>query len=54
MSFLPEQEQTKLIAEFSDKLKNRGVVFMGRNEMLSGVLWQTMADDPISAYMHIA
>ena len=52
ISFLPEQEQTKLIADFSERLKNHGVVILGRNEELNGAEWQSVADDPISAFMH--
>jgi len=52
ISFLPEQEQTKLIADFSERLKNHGIVILGRNEELSGADWQAIADDPISAFMH--
>jgi purine-binding chemotaxis protein CheW len=52
ISFMPETEQARMIANFSEKLKNRGVIILGRNEELSGVLWQSMADDPISAYLH--
>ncbi|MCL2801842.1 MAG: chemotaxis protein CheW [Treponema sp.] len=52
VSFLPAQEQTRLIADFSEKLKSRGIVFMGRNEELIGANWQTVADDPVSAYLH--
>jgi purine-binding chemotaxis protein CheW len=54
VSFLPAQEQTRIIADFSEKLKSRGIVIMGRNEELTGVLWQSIADDPVSAYLHSA
>jgi len=54
VSFLPAQEQARVIADFSEKLKTRGIVIMGRNEELTGVLWQSMADDPVSAYLHSA
>ena len=54
ISFLPAEDQLKVIAGFSERLKNRGVVIMGRNEELSGVIWQSIADDPISAYLHSA
>ncbi|MCL2443623.1 MAG: chemotaxis protein CheW [Treponema sp.] len=52
ISFLPAQEQTKVIADFSEKLKSRGVIIVGRNEDLTGVIWQSMADDPVSAFLH--
>jgi len=52
ISFLPENDQGKLIAGISEKLRNRGIIILGRNEELNGVIWQSIADDPISAYMH--
>jgi purine-binding chemotaxis protein CheW len=52
LSYLPANEQTRIIAGFSDRLKNRGVVIMGRNEELFGTDWYSIADDPISAYLH--
>jgi purine-binding chemotaxis protein CheW len=52
LSFMPADDQTRIIDNFSEKLKNRGIVFLGRNEELTGVMWHSMADDPISAYLH--
>ncbi|MCL2804639.1 MAG: chemotaxis protein CheW [Treponema sp.] len=52
VSFLPESDQAKVITDFSEKLKNRGIVILGRNEELNGVIWHSIADDPISAYLH--
>jgi purine-binding chemotaxis protein CheW len=52
VSFLPEQEQGKIILDFSEKLKNNGIVIMGRNEELNGIIWQSMSDDPVSAFLH--
>jgi len=52
ISYMPAQEQTRLLADFSEKLKSRGVVLLGRNEELVGVIWQSVADDPVSAYLH--
>jgi len=54
LSFLPEGDQAKLSTGFSEKLKNHGIVILGRNEELNGLIWQSVADDPISAYMHVA
>jgi purine-binding chemotaxis protein CheW len=54
VSFLAAADQTRVISSFSERLKNRGVVFMGRNEELTGAIWQSMADDPVSAYLHSA
>ncbi|MCL2214948.1 MAG: chemotaxis protein CheW [Treponema sp.] len=52
LSYMAAQEQTRIIADFSEKLKSRGIVIMGRNEELIGVDWQSVADDPVSAYLH--
>ena len=54
ISFLPAADQAKVISGFSERLKNRGIVILGRNEELNGVIWQSIADDPISAYLHSA
>jgi len=54
ISFLSEGDQLRIITGFSEKLKNHGIVIMGRNEELNGLIWQSVADDPISAYMHVA
>jgi len=52
LSFLPAQEQTRIIADFSEKLKTRGFVIIGRNEELTGANWQAVANDPVSAFSH--
>jgi len=52
VSFLPEADQEKVINGFSEKLKNRAIIIVGRNEELNGLMWQSIADDPVSAYMH--
>ncbi|MDR2477099.1 MAG: chemotaxis protein CheW [Treponema sp.] len=54
LSFLSEQDQNKAVAGFGEKLKNRGIVFMGRNEELPGDGWHSMSNDPVSAYMRMA
>jgi purine-binding chemotaxis protein CheW len=51
LSFLPEQDQEKLVATFAEKLKGRGIVIMGQNEQLQGGEWLQMAADPVSAYL---
>jgi purine-binding chemotaxis protein CheW len=52
LSFLPQTDQERIVQTFSEKLKNRGVAIVGRNEELSGVMWNRMADDPLAAYLH--
>ena len=54
MSFFTEQEQNTMMARFSEKLKNRGLVILGRNEELSGDDWTSLSSDPVSAFMHNA
>jgi purine-binding chemotaxis protein CheW len=51
LSFVTVQNQDRLVAEFAEKLKKRGVIFMGRNEQLSTDDWQPIAKNPISAFM---
>jgi len=53
ISFLSTQDQARIIEGFSEKLNNNGIVFMGRNEELSGNVWHRVSDDPVSAYLHI-
>ncbi|MCL2179960.1 MAG: chemotaxis protein CheW [Treponema sp.] len=52
ISYLSETDQIKVTNFFTEKLKNRGIAIMGRNEELNGPMWQRIADDPISAYLH--
>ena len=52
ISFLPAADQARIVAGFSEIMKDRGVVILGRNEELNGIVWQSIADDPVSAYLH--
>jgi len=51
ISYLPASEQSRVIEGFSESLKNHGVIIMGRNEELTGAIWNPIADDPVSAFM---
>jgi purine-binding chemotaxis protein CheW len=51
LSFLQGQDQERLTAVFAEKLKSRGMVFLGRNEQLQGGEWLQAAADPVSAYL---
>ncbi|MDR0710439.1 MAG: chemotaxis protein CheW [Spirochaetaceae bacterium] len=51
LSFLSVRDQEKTIDAFSEKLKSRGMVILGRNEQLQGGEWLSVATDPISAYL---
>ncbi|MDR2535751.1 MAG: chemotaxis protein CheW [Treponema sp.] len=52
LSFFTVENQNRLISEFAEKLKNRGIVIMGRNETLGGDIWQAVGKDPVSAFTH--
>jgi purine-binding chemotaxis protein CheW len=54
LSFLPEEDQERLVERFTEKLRDKGIIFLGRNEELTGIIWQSLADDPVSAYLHSA
>ncbi|MDR2785783.1 MAG: chemotaxis protein CheW [Treponema sp.] len=51
ISFLTVQDQDKMMADFSERLKKRGVVILGRYEQLPEDEWQPIAKDPVSAFM---
>jgi purine-binding chemotaxis protein CheW len=51
LSFLPVQEQEKMKAGFGEKLKNRGLVILGRNEIMPESGWRSIAKDPVSAFV---
>jgi purine-binding chemotaxis protein CheW len=52
LSFLSVRDQERMVALFTEKLKNRGMVIVGRNEQLQGGEWLSAATDPVSAYLH--
>ena len=51
LSFLPVEEQNKMIAGFAEKLKSQGMVFMGANEFLSENDWLSIGKDSVSAFV---
>jgi purine-binding chemotaxis protein CheW len=53
LSFLSEQDQVRFVTGFLEKLKNRGIVILGRNEELPGNEWRSLAADPVSVYQRI-
>ncbi|MDR0389327.1 MAG: chemotaxis protein CheW [Spirochaetaceae bacterium] len=50
LSFLSSKDQDKLVNDFSEKVKEGGLVFLGRNEQLPEGEWRRIANDPVSAY----
>ncbi|MCL2381773.1 MAG: chemotaxis protein CheW [Treponema sp.] len=53
LSFLPEPEQDKMIQGFSEMLKPRGLVILGKNEVMTGGSWLFAGKDPVSAFTSV-
>jgi purine-binding chemotaxis protein CheW len=51
LSFVPEKDQAKLLNDFLERLKPRGVVVLGTNEELIGNDWRPVGRDSVSAYI---
>jgi purine-binding chemotaxis protein CheW len=51
LSFIPEAEQGKLVAQFAEKLKSRGIVMVGKNEELDEREWRAASKAPVSSYI---
>jgi purine-binding chemotaxis protein CheW len=51
LSYLAVQDQDRIIAGFQEKLKSRGLVIAGRNEVLPGDEWIPVGKDPVSAFL---
>ena len=49
LSFLPAPDQKKVVDGMKEKLKNQGIVILGRNEYLSGE-WLSVGREPVSAF----
>jgi len=50
LSFLPAMEQKRVLTDFADKLKGRGLAIVGKNERIRWEDWKSVGTDPISAY----
>ena len=51
LSFISVADQKRLIGSFSDKLKNDGIIFLGRNENLLDSDWLPVGKESVSAFM---
>jgi purine-binding chemotaxis protein CheW len=51
ISFFNEQQQGKVLADFSEKLKTRGVIILGTNEELPENEWLPIGKGTVSAFM---
>ncbi|MDR1930072.1 MAG: chemotaxis protein CheW [Treponema sp.] len=50
LSFVPAAEQGRMVAQFSEKLKSKGLVFIGKNEELDEREWRSVARAPVSVF----
>ena len=51
LSFLPRGDQLRVLSDFSEKMKNRSVLILGKNERLDAVGdWKLIGNEQISAY----
>jgi len=54
LSFVPVDAQQRIAAGFAERLKKRGIVFLGRNEVMPGEGWQSLGKDPVSAFVRVS
>jgi len=52
LSFHQVTDQIKIVNSFKEKLKNKGIVILGRNETLPGEEWEFIGRDPVSVFLH--
>ena len=50
LSFIQPSAQTRLVESFNEMLKSRGVVILGRNEVLHGLGWEPIGKEPVSVF----
>jgi purine-binding chemotaxis protein CheW len=53
LSFVSVEDQKRLIAGFAEKLKSGGMVFSGKNEVLSENEWQAVGKESVSAWVRL-
>jgi purine-binding chemotaxis protein CheW len=51
LSFLKVEDQERIVASFGEKLKTRGIIILGRNEIMPGGDWRPIGNDPVSAFV---
>jgi purine-binding chemotaxis protein CheW len=51
LSFLQPQDQLKVISGFGEKLKDRGIIFLGKNEVMPGDAYKAVGNEPVSAFV---
>ena len=50
LSFIPNEEQTRIIDACKEKMKSKGLIIPGRNERLPGIDWVPIGKDPVSMF----
>ena len=53
LSFLQPSDQSRVMEGFAEKLKPRGMVILGKNEMMTGAPWQFAGREPVSAFVRV-
>jgi len=51
LSYISPQDQGRLLGEFTEKLKNSGIAFVGANEELLQSEWRPVAKPPVTAFV---
>jgi purine-binding chemotaxis protein CheW len=54
MSYFSEQDQARMIGGFSEKLRNNGLVILGKNEEIFGGSWTSLSNDTVSVFANNA
>jgi purine-binding chemotaxis protein CheW len=54
LSYFKEQDQARMIEGFSEKLRNHGLVILGRNEEIFGGSWTSLSNDTVSVFANNA
>ena len=52
LSFLQVQDQKRIVDSFKEKLKNKGIVITGQNEVLPEPDWRFVGKEPVSVFVH--
>jgi purine-binding chemotaxis protein CheW len=54
LSYFSEKEQSRMIVGFGEKLRNNGLVIMGKNEEIFGGSWTSLSNDTVSVFANNA
>jgi len=54
LSYFTQEDQTRMIDSFAEKLKNQGLVILGKNEEIFGGSWTAIPDNTVSVFVNNA